>query len=564
MKKFLSLVLAFAMVFSLCVIAFAVERFDGKTIILHTNDVHGAIDKYAYVAGIKQELENKGAEVILADAGDYLQGSVNVSDSKGEAAVTMMNAVGYDIVTIGNHEFDYGYANLKEKLSAATFSVVCSNVYDGENTIFDDSYTYTTDEGMKIGFFGMETPETLTKSSPLMTKGLTFTLGDKLFDVANKEAEKLQNADVVICLAHLGVENASAPARSIDLYKNTTGIDFIIDGHSHTVMTSGPDGEKIQSTGTGLANVGAIVIDNATKTIDDNYLIPIDESTPCDMSVMAISDKILNDINEAYGAPFAKNEVELNGEKAPGNRTMETNLGDLITDCMLSTALKSAGDFNVPKSNIVAIVNGGSIRAWLHTGDISKKDVNTVLPFGNTISVVYVTGAQMLEAIEASTFAVPDANGGFAQVSGIKYTVNSYNEYDANEDVYPGSTYHGPASIQRVKINSVNGKRFDKNALYAVVTSNFCAAGGDTYYAFASAATQFDTGIALDEALMDYITEDLGGVIGSKYAAPQGRITINTEKPTGIKALIQTVKEWLGELEMMFNEIISTFFGGIC
>ena len=229
----------------------------------------------------------------------------------------------------------------------------------------------------------------------------------------------------------------------------------------------------------------------------------------------------------AYGAVFAKSEVELNGAKAPnGNRDGETNLGDLITDAMLWSIQKNPDSVTVPMENVLAITNGGGIRAPIHKGDVTKKDVNTVLPFGNTVAVVYVTGAELLEALEASTYCTPKAVGGFPQVSGIEFIVDTSAAYDANDTTYPGSTYYGPKSINRVTIIGVNGEEFDPEATYAVITNNFLAAGGDTYYAFANASAQFDTGLPLDEVLMDYITEELGGVIGEEYAQPQGRIVV--------------------------------------
>ena len=153
-------------------------------------------------------------------------------------------------------------------------------------------------------------------------------------------------------------------------------------------------------------------------------------------------------------------------------------------------------------------------------------DVNKILPFGNTVTLVYVTGAELLEALEASTYMAPSASGGFPQIAGMKITVDTTKAYNPKAETYPDSTYYGPASIERVTINEINGKPFDINATYAVITNNFCAAGGDTYYAFASASEQFDTGLPLDEVLMDYITKVLNGVIGEQYAEPQGRITI--------------------------------------
>lgn len=295
MRKFLSVLLAMAMVFSLTVTGFALEdtattrepevmteeaTMAGKTVILHTNDVHGAVEGYAYIAQLKADYEAKGAEVILVDAGDYSQGTTYVSVSQGADAVTMMNTVGYDVVTLGNHEFDYGYAQLKENMTKANFKVLCADVFNEDGTpIFDTNYTYTTKSGVKIGFFGMETPETQTKAHPGKIKGLTFATDDAFTKAAADQVEALKDDDIVICVSHLGVGAESKPYRSTDLYAAVKGIDFIIDGHSHTVMPKGENGEPIQSTGTKFANIGVIVIDDASKKIESNSLFEIKEDT---------------------------------------------------------------------------------------------------------------------------------------------------------------------------------------------------------------------------------------------------------------------------------------------
>lgn len=545
MRKFLSVLLAMAMVLSLTVTGLAIEdtattrepevmteeaTMAGKTVILHTNDVHGAIEGYAYITALKADYEAKGAEVILVDAGDYSQGEVYVSDTKGLDAVEMMNVTGYDVVTLGNHEFDYGYAQLKENMTKADFKILCANVYGEDGTpIFDANYTYTTKSGVKIGFFGMETPEAQTKANPALIKGLKFDTDLKA--VAEKQLEALKDDDVVIALSHLGVDDSSKPYTSYDLYNAAKGIDFIIDGHSHSVMTKGKNGEPIQSTGTKFANIGVIVIDDASKKIESNSLYEIKEDTAKDAAVAAAAQKIIDRIDKEYGAVFAKSKVELNGAKAPnGNRDGETNNGDLITDAMLWKVMQNKEGLTVNEDHVVAITNGGGIRAAIKVGDVTKKDIKTVLPFGNTIEVIYVTGTELLEALEASTFCVPESIGGFPQVSGISYTISTGAVYDANAETYPASTYYGPKSINRVTINSINGKEFKANDTYAVVTNNFCAEGGDTYYAFAAATSKFDTGVTLDMAVMDYITTELKGVIGEQYAAPQGRILMNPFK----------------------------------
>ena len=555
MRKFLSVLLAMAMVLSLTVTGFALEdtaatnepevmteeaTMAGKTVILHTNDVHGAVNGYACIAALKADYEAKGAEVILVDAGDFSQGTTYVSSTKGADAVTMMNAAGYDVVTLGNHEFDYGYAQLKENMSKAKFKVVCADVFNEDGTpIFDANYTYTTKSGVKVGFFGMETPETQTKANPALIKGLTFATGDAFTKAAADQVAALKDADVVICLAHLGIDAESAPYRSTDLYAAVKGIDFIIDGHSHTVMTKGEKGEPIQSTGTAFANIGVIVIDNATKKIESNSLFEVKEDTAKDETVSTAAKTIVDRVDAEYDVVFAKSEVTLNGAKAPnGNRDSETNNGDLITDAMIWKVMQNKEGLTVDADHVVAITNGGGIRAAIKPGDVTKKDINTVLPFGNTVAVIYVTGAELLEALEASTYSLPV--GGFPQVAGINFTLSTAVAYDANAETYPASTYYGPKSINRVVINSINGKEFKADDTYAVVTNNFVADGGDTYYAFAAASAQFDTGIPLDEAVMEYVTTELKGVIGAQYAAPQGRILLNPFKDV-------KVSSWFGQ-----------------
>ena len=546
MRKVLALLLSVVMTLTLLVSsAWADEPkpLNGKTVILHTNDVHGSIELYAKVAAMKGDYEAQGAQVILADAGDYSQGTVYVSVNKGKDAVTMMNAAGYDVATIGNHEFDYGYAQLKSNLDSAVFKVVCANVLQDGSPVFD-AYTMINKGGVQVAFVGLETPEAQTKANPALIQGLTFLAGDEMYAAVQTQvdAAKTAGADIVIVLTHLGVDSSSEPNTSYDLYEKVTGIDFIIDGHSHTVMTKGPEGEPIQSTGTALNNIGVITIDNATKKIESNELIPIWHTeevdgkevtvydyTKSDETVANAAKAIIDPIDADYDQKFAESAVDLNGAKAPGNRTEETNMGDLITDAMM-WAIKTKAP-GVDMNNAVAITNGGGIRAAIAKGDITKKDVNTVLPFGNTLAVVYVKGSELLEALEVSTYCTPESLGGFPQFAGMEVELNTACEYDANDTTYPGSTYFGPKSINRITIKTVNGKAFDKDATYAVITNNFLAAGGDTYYAFAAAQTQFDTGLPLDEILMEYITVELNGVVTDKYAAPQGRLTIVNNPP---------------------------------
>ena len=290
-------------------------------------------------------------------------------------------------------------------------------------------------------------------------------------------------------------------------------------------MTAGENGEPIQSTGTAFQNVGVIVIDNETKTIEDNFLMST-AGIAANGLVAATAQGIIDTVDMEYGTPFATTEYFLNGERDPGNRTEQTNLGSLITDAMVWSVVSAGGLEAYYDAPVVGITNGGGIRASINVGEITKKDINTVLPFGNTVAVVYVSGAELLEALEASTFCTPDAIGGFPQTSGIEWVLDTTAAYDQGE-IYTldgkESSYYAPASINRVSIISVNGEPFDEAATYAVVTNNFCAAGGDTYNVFNRAFAEgfgFDTGIPMDEAVMAYVTDVLDGVIGEAYAEP--------------------------------------------
>ena len=561
MKKLLSLLLALAMLLSVTA-AFGepavdanwgkeeyaenadirtklADDYTGKTVILHSNDVHGQIKGYAVMAALRDIFKGKGAEVILADAGDFTQGSVYVSFSKGETAVGLMNEAGYTVVTLGNHEFDFGYAQLKKNLEEAKFAVVCCDVFLDETgePIYPAAYTYTTESGMTISFVGVETPETATKVNPGLIKEISFASFDKLYSSVQTAIDGVrESSDLVIGLCHLGVDVESSlnEYRSTDLLKKVTGLDFVIDGHSHTVMTAGQDGEPIQSTGTAFANIGVIVIDNETKKIEENFVVPTTlnglYNLASDPEVQTATDIISGLVDLAYNKVFATTEVELNGAKAPGNRTEETNLGDLVIDALVWSVVVDGGIDDADLKKVVGITNGGGIRATIPVGDVTKKDINTVLPFGNTVAVVYITGAELLEALEASTFCTPDPVGGFPQTNGIEWTLDTTKEFDKG-DVYmlegKDTSYFAPKTIQRVTITAINGEPFDPEATYAVVTNNFCAVGGDTYNVFANATKQFDTGITLDEAVMEFVEEELNGVISAeRYGEPAGRMTI--------------------------------------
>lgn len=534
-KKASALFLALVMALSLAIPAGAAdweEDLSGHIVILHTNDVHGGIDGYASVAALKDAYEAAGAQVLLMDAGDFIQGSTSVNVSQGANAVELMNMAGYDVATTGNHEFDYGYANLKTLMEQAEFPILAANAFTAEGELAMDEANTTFQLGdVTVGVFGLATPETATKAHPAKLEGVTFLAEDELFDCAQKQVDELtaEGCDYIICLGHLGIDAESTGNRSIDLLENVTGIDVFIDGHSHSEQSdiaevtdgTGMVGDTIlTSTGTKLENIG--VVDIAADGTIDATTIPMEDVTATEGFTpdQAIVDRVAEinaQIEEEMGVVIGTSEVNLNGVKEEV-RAGETNLGDLVTDAMLW----QAGLDN--EAVDAAITNGGGIRASISAGDITKQFVNDVLPFGNTLYVIELTGAELLEALEASTFVTPEPEGGFPQVAGMEFVVNTGADFDAGE-LYPGTTFHEPNSINRVSILTVGGDAFDVNATYTIVTNDFMAAGGDTYYAFSAAGSGYDTGVPLDQVVMDYIAEELNGTVtAADYGEPAGRI----------------------------------------
>ena len=580
MKKFLSLLLAAALVLSLGIPALAAEdvpnydhlimpledeaipvqatdvtgSMEGSIVILHSNDVHGAVEGYAKMARFKEMYTLMGAEVFVMDAGDFIQGDTAVSVSQGATAVELMNLVGYDVAAPGNHEFDYGYENLKKLAGEAKFPILAANVtYEGE-AAFGDHILLETATGKKLGVFGLDTPETASKAHPAKIAGVKFAGGEELYQTAQAQVDalKARGADYIVCLGHLGIdeETAATANRSIDLLEKVNGIDVFIDGHSHstneqiaekTNESRTVNGAVLTSTGTKFANIGVVTIAPDGVVTTETWDVSGEGVEP-DPAIAARAAAIKAEIESIYGAKFAQTEVALDGNKAPGVRTQETNLGDLIADALLWYATKD-GALKVDAAHTVAITNGGGIRASIEAGDVTRKDINTVLPFGNTVAVVYVSPAELLEVLEASTFCTPEAVGAFPQVAGLEFTVNTAAAYDQGA-LYGDTTYYAPASIGRVSINAVNGKPLEENATYAVVTNDFLAAGGDTYYALSASDAIVDTGTPMDEAVMDYITTQLNGVVpAERYGAPQGRIHIEDKVPMWYDNAVAAVTE---------------------
>ena len=333
-NKLLSLLLAMVMALGMTVSAMADEdtsgdadgapaaafevpaEADGAIVILHTNDVHGAIEGYAKVAALEALYEEAGAYVLVMDAGDFSQGETSVSASQGAVAIELMNMAGYDAAAPGNHEFDYGYENLTKLAGAAQFPILAANItYNGE-LAFGDNVVFETEDGVKLGVFGLDTPEAKTKSHPGKTVGVEFAASEDMYAVAQAQVDELTKAgcDYIICLGHLGIddETAAAANRSIDLLEKVTGIDVFIDGHSHSTLdkivektneTRTVGGTVVTSTGTKLANIGVVMIKDGEITTDNisSEVIAAAE----DSEITARAAAIRAEIEKEYGAAFA-------------------------------------------------------------------------------------------------------------------------------------------------------------------------------------------------------------------------------------------------------------------
>ena len=542
-KKLISLITAAVMALGISVPAMAADAkpMEGKLVVVHTNDMHGYYETtetsigIAGVAGLKNYYEAQGADVLLLDAGDFSQGSTLVSYYKGKNAAEYMAAAGYDAVSMGNHEFDYSFDALLDNMKVLTDAgvmVIDANVINKETgkSYFDANAVFEFD-GIKVGVFGLDTSETLTKASPSNVKAVNFLDKEEMFKEAQAQVDELKSAgcDYIIALTHLGVDEESVGRRSTDLAAAVKGIDLIVDGHSHTVIDGGEKvGDTvIVSTGSYLANVGTVVIDKEAKTEEAKLISAADYAAGTaqyDETVKALVAEDVAEVAEAYSKVFAKTEVHLEGTKQIV-RSQETNLGDFTADAYLYTAQKYADEHELGVNVDCAISNGGGIRVSVEPGDISMDTLVTIFPFGNNVCLVTITGEQLLEVLEASTFCTPETIGGFPQVAGIEYKLDVSVPYE-NGEQYPDSTYYAPAKPgSRVTIKSVNGKAFDPKAEYTVAVNNFQAEGGDTYYQLTKNSYFCDTEILDCDALIEYVNS-LGGVIGEQYKEPQGRIEI--------------------------------------
>ena len=504
MKKVLSVLLITALF--LCIPAAGEELY-----IVHTNDVHGHLADnlgYAKAAGIIDELREKGT-VILLDAGDALHGTQEAIEYQGSSIVEIMNCMDYDAMALGNHEFDYTLDTLRERESEMEFPLLSANArYENGTAAFTEHIILERGD-YKIGVFGLTTPSVSVSTRYGKDLPFSFTEGDALFAQAQQQVDSLNAAgcDIIICLCHLGLDEYYAPNTADALAKTVDGIDLIIDGHSHTRLDFGlaVSNTLIVSTGEYLQTVGVVTV-SKEGTLSAEL---IEESSTVNTEVEALVNTCIEETHERYNTTVGESQVFLDGNRNPGVRTEETNLGDLCADAMLYAVCDAgfAAD--------AAIVNGGGIRTSLNAGPLTRYDLLQVLPFNNLVSVITVPGSVVLEVLEANTAVSPSEEGGFPQVAGIRYTIDTGRAYADGE-------------INRVSIQEIAGKPFSETAEYRIAVTDYLAEGGDKYAAFAPYYTGDTTGILDSETLELYITESLGGVVGEEYEKPDSRIIYGT------------------------------------
>ena len=514
-------------------------------VVLYTNDVHCAIDSnigYAGLAKYKAEME-KDNFVVLVDAGDAIQGDTIGTVSKGEYLVDIMNEVGYDFCVLGNHEFDYGtdvLASLLKKADAQYLNATIEYTGNGNN-LLKDTVPYVIERFgfLDVAFIGVSTPESITKSTPryFMEDGqfvYDFAAGEDLYAAVQGYVDEVREkgADVVIVISHLGVEEGSEPNRATDLIANTTGIDALIDGHSHTtepsMLVADKSGRKVlyTQTGTKLNNIGKLTISK-----DGSVKAELVAEAEKDEAVTAFIEDIKAQYESLVNTVVAHTEVELsitdeNGVRAVRNR--ETAIGDLCAD-----AYRAVADTDI------AFVNGGGIRATIKKGDITTANMISVHPYGNALCSCYATGAEILDALEHSVVntaatAASDGkavgeSGGFRRVSGIKFTVDtSIPSPVKNDDNGLFVAVEGERRVKDVFVEE-NGEwvPIDPEKTYTVACHNYLLQDmGDGYTMFTDNVYILDKVLIDNQVIINYICDFLGGNVGSEYAEPQGRITV--------------------------------------
>ena len=549
MKKLLAVFLALIMLLSFATAEEAAEPALTKNlVILYTSDVHCGVEQGWGYAGLYAVKEYFAADnyVMLVDDGDAIQGEPIGTMTKGEGIIDIMNAVGYDLAIPGNHEFDYGMDTFLALTEKANFQYLSCNFNKAGEPVFAP-YVIKEFDGVKFAFVGVTTPMTLRSSTPryFMDENGNFIYGflqdetgEQVYAAVQKAVDdaRAEGANYVIVLAHMGNEAECAPWMYSDVIANTTGIDVWLDGHSHDsdqVVMQNKDGVDVIRSGCGtkLASIGVLTFGtDGTVTaglMDWNQSV----AAPVLFGLQnAGADAVkaeTEELNEVLQTVVAKTAVDLyindptevteEGKPVRIIRRAETNLGDLCADAYLD----QSGEADI------AFVNGGGIRVQLNAGDLTLNNILTVHPFGNSLTVIEVTGQQVLDALEWSVHSLPGEFGGFDQVAGLTFEYDATIESPVIQDDSKMFAGVDDTKERRVRNVLVGGEPLDPEKIYKLASHDYqLLNNGDGYTMFAGAKVLQESVKLDNQVLIDYITGTLGGVVGEGYDNPygQGRI----------------------------------------
>ena len=504
-------------------------------VIPYTNDAHCGIEDgmgYQGLSAAKRALLAAGNKVLLVDNGDAVQGDTIGTLSKGEYIIDIMNKLGYDVATPGNHEFDYGMDQFNKLVEKADFDYISCNFVDKDGNPVLKPYVIKEADGVKIAFVGISTPKTITTSTPTYFQDgngnyiygfMQDDTGEKLYAAVQSavDAARKEGAKYVIAMAHLGIEADCQPWTSSDVIVNTSGIDVVLDGHSHSTIAGdivkNKEGKDVilTSTGTKLANIGCLTITADGKL--STALINDDGMSDTIAEIKSGYEEIVNTVVASTKVELTVNDP-VSGERMV--RRQETNLGDLCADAYRAM---SGAD--------IAVVNGGGIRVSIPAGDITYGQIIAVHPFGNEMCVVEATGQQILDALEMGARNAPGECGGFLQVSGMSYEIDL--NVEPTVEVNADGMFTGVSGEYRVKNVKVGDEPLDLAKTYTLASHNYMLKSAGDGMAMFQGCTLLQDSVMIDnQVLINYIVDVLGGVVGEDYADPygQGRITVIEKK----------------------------------
>jgi 2',3'-cyclic-nucleotide 2'-phosphodiesterase (5'-nucleotidase family) len=523
----------------ICMAQLTALAADKEIIILHTNDTHcGVTDNLGFdkVAQLKKNLQKEGHPVLLVDAGDAIQGAPIGKLSRGESIVKIMNAVGYDFVIPGNHEFDYGMEQFLKLVPQMKCGYYCVNLIDIKTRKqVLKPYKVITAGNKKLAFIGATTPQTLTSSTPKYFQDkngkfiygfLEDTNGEKLYRALQEAADsaRKEGADYVFIVGHLGTNGALPKWSSSAIAANTYNIDAIIDGHSHEQyvpphMVTNKAGKDVlvAQAGTKLQAVGKMVV-HENGTISSSLVTKLDDADP---KVTKLVDTELKRFEKILNQPVGEALVTLTSDDpATGKRRVrngETNLGDLAAD-----AYKFVLDTDI------SLVNGGSIRRSIKPGVFTYNDLLEAFPFVNMCTVVEATGQQIIDALEVGAVNYPEESGAFMHVSGMTYTIDSSVPSGVVKDVK--GNFVEVKGERRIKDVKIDGKPVDLQKIYKVGgTSYILKDGGNGMVMFNGCNMLLDAVMTDVDAIMEYIQNHLNAKIKEGYENPYGAGRITTK-----------------------------------